>query len=86
MGVYQLIQTNKSKTIEPSQYKLLYDGIILVKSCTYSEGIKYVQEVMKPGDSYQEKELDASFTPQQTYESFSQNRALSDLFDKGKLH
>jgi hypothetical protein len=85
VGQYQLIQVFKSRTEEPSRYQLLYEAQILVESCTYSEGIERVQKLIKPGDTYQEKEVDASLTPEQTYVTFMQNRELSRLFDKGVL-
>ncbi len=85
MSRYQLIQKFKSKTEKPSQYQLLHDSQVLVESCTYSEGIKYVQELIKPGDTFQEKEIDISFTPEQSYDAFVQSRELDMLFDKGML-
>ncbi len=85
MGRYQLIQIFKSKTEKLSQYQLLHDAQILVEGCTYSEGIRHVQKLIKPGDTYQEKEVDASLTPEQTYDAFVQSRELDKLFDKGIL-
>jgi hypothetical protein len=85
MGQFKLVQVYKSKTEEPSRYQLTYDTQILVESCTFSEGITQVEKLIKPGDTYQEKEVDAALTPEQNYASFVRNRELDRLFDKGIL-
>ncbi len=85
MTIYQLVQKSRSKTEEPSQYQLWGDNEILVESCSYTEGIEHLYQLIKPGDNYREKESGAKFISEITYEEVIHIRERDTHFNRGKL-